>query len=86
MISRHRSDLRDGERLLVGGFSALGVAIYSIGMPKDSVLLYETALKADNILIIAQCSSEEALAPSEWWAEVLPSDWKSRMVRASNAV
>ena len=32
--------------VVVGGLSALGVALYSIGIPKDSVIQYETALKA----------------------------------------
>jgi hypothetical protein len=46
--------------VLVGGLSALGAAIYSIGVPKDSVLQYETALKADNFLVMAHGSSDEA--------------------------
>ncbi len=43
----------------VGGLSALGAAIYSIGVPKDSVLQYETAVKADDFLVMAHGSSEE---------------------------
>jgi hypothetical protein len=35
-----------------GGLSALGAALYSIGIPKDSVLRYETALQADSFLVI----------------------------------
>ena len=31
--------------VLVGGLSALGAGLYSIGIPKDSVVKYETALK-----------------------------------------
>jgi uncharacterized membrane protein len=45
--------------VLVGGLSALGAAIYSVGVPKDSVLQYETAVKADNFLVMAHGSSEE---------------------------
>ena len=45
--------------VLVGGLSALGAAIYSIGVPKDSVLQYETAVKADGFLVMAHGSSEE---------------------------
>jgi len=29
--------------VVVGGLSALGAALYSIGIPKDSVIQYETA-------------------------------------------
>jgi hypothetical protein len=33
--------------------SALGAALASIGVPKDSIIRYETALKADQFLVIA---------------------------------
>ena len=44
---------------VVGGLSALGAALYSIGVPKDSVIQYETALKADNFLVMAHGPAEE---------------------------
>ncbi len=45
--------------VVVGGLSALGGALFGIGIPKDSVLQYETALKADKFLVIAHGNSEE---------------------------
>jgi hypothetical protein len=39
--------------VVIGGLSALGAAIYSLGIPTDSVLSYEKALKADGFLLIA---------------------------------
>ena len=39
--------------VVVGGLSALGAAIVSIGIPKDSVLDYEQAVHADGFLIVA---------------------------------
>jgi hypothetical protein len=45
--------------VLVGGLSALGAALYSIGIPKDSVLSYETALKADGFLVMVHGTAEE---------------------------
>ena len=45
--------------VLVGGLSALGAALYSIGIPKDSVIQYETALKADSFLVMAHGTAEE---------------------------
>jgi hypothetical protein len=39
--------------VVVGGLSALGAALFSIGVPKDSVVQYESALKADNFLLMA---------------------------------
>jgi len=38
--------------VLVGGVSAIAAAIASIGIPKDSVLRYETAVKADGFLVM----------------------------------
>jgi uncharacterized membrane protein len=38
--------------VLVGGASALVGALSAIGIPKDSVLRYETALKSDKFLLI----------------------------------
>ncbi|WKX76831.1 hypothetical protein [Zobellia laminariae] len=45
--------------VVVGGLSALGGALFGIGIPKDSVLQYETALKADKFLVIANGTPEE---------------------------
>ena len=44
---------------IVGGLSALGGALYGLGIPKDSVLKYEKELKADKFLVIASGSEEE---------------------------
>lgn len=38
--------------VVVGGVSALGAGLVSIGIPKDSVIKYETALKTDKFLLI----------------------------------
>ena len=43
----------------VGGLSALGAALYGIGIPKDSVIQYETAVKADGFLVTAHGTAEE---------------------------
>jgi hypothetical protein len=39
--------------VVVGGLSALGAALYSLGIPKDTVLRYELALKAEKYLLVA---------------------------------
>ncbi len=44
---------------IYGGLSALGAALYSVGIPKDSVLRYETALRSDKFLVIVHGSGEE---------------------------
>ena len=45
--------------LIVGGFSGLAAALYSLGIPKDSVVAYETAVKTDGFLVMAHGSAEE---------------------------
>ena len=45
--------------VVVGGLSALGAALFSIGVPKDSVVQYETALKADSFLLMAHGPAAE---------------------------
>src|SRR5665213_4200980 len=45
--------------VLIGGLSALGAGLYSIGIPKDSVVKYETALKSDKFLVLAHGTPEE---------------------------
>jgi hypothetical protein len=44
---------------VVGGLAALAAALYSIGVPKDSVLQYETAIKADSFLVMARGTNKE---------------------------
>ena len=51
--------------VMVGGLSALGAALYSIGIPKDSVIQYEAALKADSFLVMAHGTAEEMARAKE---------------------
>lgn len=51
--------------VVVGGLSALGAGLYSIGIPKDSVVKYETALKADKFLLLAHGTAEEVAKARE---------------------
>jgi hypothetical protein len=39
--------------VVVGGFSALGGALFSVGIPNDSIVEYETQIKAGKFLVIA---------------------------------
>jgi hypothetical protein len=48
-----------GGAVVGGGLSALGAALYSLGIPKDSILQYETDLQADRFLLIAHGSESE---------------------------
>ena len=45
--------------VVVGGVSALAGALMSIGIPKDSVLRYETALKANQFMLMVHGDKQE---------------------------
>jgi uncharacterized membrane protein len=47
------------EAALFAGLSALGAGLYSIGIPKNSVLQYETHVKNGRLLLIAHGTAEE---------------------------
>ena len=45
--------------VVVGGLTAVGAGLFSIGIPKDSVLKYESALKADKFIVVAHGTAAE---------------------------
>jgi hypothetical protein len=45
--------------IVVGGLSALGAALYSLGIPKDSILVYETEVTSDSFLVMVHGASDE---------------------------
>jgi len=45
--------------VVVGGISALGAGLFSLGIPKDSVVKYETSIKAGKFLLIAHGTTDE---------------------------
>lgn len=48
--------------VVTGGLTALGGALSGIGIPKDSILRYETALKASKFILVVNGSAQEAAA------------------------
>ena len=46
------------EAAVVGGLSAVGAGLFSIGIPKDSILKYEVALKSDQFLLVVHGTPE----------------------------
>jgi hypothetical protein len=62
--------------VVVGGLSAIGAALYSMGIPKDSVIQYDTDLKADKFLVMAHGNAAEI----ERAKEILDTSGPSRLV------
>jgi sorbitol-specific phosphotransferase system component IIBC len=44
---------------VVGGLGAIGAGLCSIGIPKDSVVTYETAIKSDKFLVLVHGTANE---------------------------
>ena len=47
------------DAVVVGGVSAIGAGLFSVGVPKDSIVKYETAIKAGQYLVVAHGTSAE---------------------------
>jgi len=45
---------------IVGGLSAFGAGLFGLGIPKDSILLYETALRTGKFVVIVHGSPHDA--------------------------
>jgi uncharacterized membrane protein len=59
------------DAVVVGGLSAIGAGLYSIGIPRDSIVTYEAAIKAGQYLVVAHGTSAEAAQ-----AKSILSTWK----------
>ena len=68
--------------VVVGGLSALGAGLYSIGIPKNSVLKYETAIKADKFLLVAHGTAAEAAKAKDILAATHPADLNQHTLEA----
>ena len=45
---------------VVGGLSAIGAGLYGLGIPKDSILNYETAIKTGKFILIVHGTMDDA--------------------------
>ena len=69
--------------IAVGGLSALGAGLYSIGIPKNSVLKYETAIKADKFLLVAHGTAAEAAKARDILNTTGPSELNQQTLEAA---
>ncbi len=69
--------------VVVGGLSALGAALYSVGIPKDSVLRYETAIKADKFLVVAHGTADEVARAKDILNTTKPAEINQHTLQAT---
>lgn len=51
--------------VVVGGLSAIGAGLFSLGIPKNSILQYETALKTGKFVLVAHGTPQETARAQE---------------------
>jgi len=51
--------------VVVGGLSALGAALYSLGIPKNNVLEYETEIRGGKFLVVAHGTTDDVSRAKE---------------------
>ncbi|QDV85827.1 general stress protein [Planctomycetes bacterium TBK1r] len=51
--------------IVTGGMSALGAAIYSVGIPKDSIVQYESSIEAGKFLVMIHGSTDKLTKAKE---------------------
>ena len=51
--------------IVVGGLSAIGAGLFSLGIPKDSILRYETAIKTGKFVLIAHGTMDDTTHAKE---------------------
>jgi hypothetical protein len=70
----------------VGGLSALGAGLYSVGIPKNSILKYETAIKAEKFLLVAHGTADEVAKARDILGATGPSEINQHTLETSTQV
>lgn len=68
--------------VLVGGLSAIGAGLYSMGIPQKSVLQYETSLKAGKFLLIAHGTVDQVTRAKSILASTGASDMRMHIAES----
>lgn len=63
--------------LIGGGTSALAAGLFGLGLPKDAVVRYEAAVKADKFLLVAHGNADEVARARELLRSTSPEELTS---------
>jgi hypothetical protein len=69
----------------VGALGALGAGLFSIGIPKDSIVKYEAALKTDQFVLIAHGTAAEVAKAKDIIETTHPAQLSVHSVEAKGA-
>src|SRR5271163_2491130 len=59
--------------VVVGGLSAIGAGLFSLGIPKDSVVIYESAVKAGKYVVVAHGTAQDVAKARDIMSTLKPS-------------
>src|SRR5271154_5018504 len=69
----------------VGALGALGAGLYSIGIPKDSIVKYEAAVKTDQFVLIAHGTAAEVTKAKDIIETTHPAQYSAHSAEAATA-
>jgi uncharacterized membrane protein len=70
---------------VVGGLSAIGAGLYSLGIPKDSIVEYETAVKVGNYVVVAHGTADEVAKAKSILSTLKPSGLTDHVLEPTGA-
>jgi uncharacterized membrane protein len=59
--------------VVVGGLSAVGAGLFSLGIPKDSIVMYESAVKAGKYVVVAHGTAQDVAKARDIMSTLKPS-------------
>jgi uncharacterized membrane protein len=71
--------------VLVGGVSAIGAGLVSLGIPKNSIVEYETALKAGKFVVVAHGTAEDVAKARNILSTLKPSGLNDHVLEPAGA-
>lgn len=72
--------------VLVGGVSAIGAGLVSLGIPKDSIVEYESALKAGKYVVVAHGTADDVAKARNIMSTLKPIGLKEHTLEPAGAV
>jgi hypothetical protein len=69
--------------VVFGGMGVIGAGLCSIGLPKDSVVKYETAIKSDKFLVLAHGTADEVAKAKDIMQTTRPAEVALHIVEST---
>jgi uncharacterized membrane protein len=71
--------------VVVGGISAIGAGLVSLGIPKNSIVEYESALKVCKYVVVAHGTAEDVARAKNILSTLKPTDLKDHVLEPAGA-